>query len=301
MIETESTYGTDAVPTAADAVQVSDLNIVPLQSDLVSRDLIRPYLGSSRQLLANTRVECSFSVELAGSGTAGTAPRYSKALEACGLSETIDSGTSVTYAPKSSSFESITIYYNLDGVLHRVLGCRGTCSLNASVGEIPKINFTFVGIYTTPTATAAPTPTYGDQADPLVFKHSNTTGFALDSYSGKLQTFGFDLGVTTAYRELIGGGQEILITNRAAAGSVTIEAPPVGTKNYFTAALTDTSFGNLTFTHGSAAGNTVEFESTRIDISEVAYGEADGIAMLDIGYTAVPSTSGNDEFELTYT
>ena len=75
LIETEATYGTDPVPDGADAVLVRDLNITPLQSDVVSRDLVRPYLGASEQLLANTRVECTFSVELAGSGTVATAGR----------------------------------------------------------------------------------------------------------------------------------------------------------------------------------------------------------------------------------
>ena len=80
LLETEGTYGTDPTPDGADAILVRDLNITPLQSDVVSRELIRPYLGASEQLLANTRVECTFSVELAGSGAAGTAPRYGKAL-----------------------------------------------------------------------------------------------------------------------------------------------------------------------------------------------------------------------------
>ena len=111
LLELESSYGTDPTPTGADALQVSDLSVVPQSSDLVSRDLIRPFLGASRQLLANTKVECSFSVEWSGSGAAGTAPRVGKALRACGFSETIAANTSVTYAPVSGSFESATIYY----------------------------------------------------------------------------------------------------------------------------------------------------------------------------------------------
>ena len=104
LIEAESSYGTDPTPAATDVVLVRDLSITPQSSDVVNRDVVRPYLGASEQLLANTRVECTFSVELAGSGTAGTAPRYGSALKACGFSETVASGTSVTYAPVSSSF-----------------------------------------------------------------------------------------------------------------------------------------------------------------------------------------------------
>lgn len=301
LIETESTYGTDPTPTGADAVLVRDLSITPQQSDVVSRDLIRPYLGASEQLLANTRVECTFSVELAGSGSAGTAPRYGKALKACGLSETVSAGTSVTYAPVSSSFSSVTIYYNIDGVLHKVTGARGTFTLNANVGEIPSIDFSFTGIYEAPSDASLPTVTYGSQATPLIFKNGNTDTFSLLSYSGCLQSVSMDVGNTLVYRELIGCTKEVLITDRSVSGSVSIEMVSIGTKDYFAAALTDGSLGNLTFQHGTSAGNIVDFASTKIDIGDVSYGDQDGIAMLNIPYTAVPSTSGNDEISLAYT
>ena len=300
LIETESSYGTDPTPSATDVVLVTDLSITPQSSDVVNRDVVRPYLGSSEQLLANTRVECTFSVELAGSGTAGTAPRYGSALKATGLSETVASGTSVTYAPVSSSFSSVTIHYNVDGVRHKVTGCRGTFSINAEVGAIPTIDFTFTGIYNAPTDTALPTVTYGNQATPLIFKNGNTSGFQLLSYAGALQSLTMDLGVTTVYRELVGGTKEVIITDRASNGTVSIEAPTIAQKDYFTSALTDSSLGNLQFLHGTTAGNKVQLTSTKVDIGDVNYGEMDGVAMLEIPYTLVPSAA-NNEFSLIYT
>jgi hypothetical protein len=301
LIETESSYGTDPTPTGADAVLVRDLNITPQQSDVVNRDLVRPYLGASEQLLANTRVECSFSVELTGSGTAGTAPQYGKALQACGLDETIVASTSVTYSPVSSSFSSVTIYYNIDGLRHKVTGCRGTFSINATVGEIPSIDFTFTGVYVAPDDSALPSATYANQATPLIFKNGNTSSFQLLSFAGALQAFSFDIGNSLVYRELVGGTKEVLLTDRAGTGSTTIEAVNIASKDYFAAALSDTSLGNLDFTHGTAAGNIVDFASTRVDIGDVSYSDQDGIAMFNIPYTCVPSTSGNDEFSLIYT
>jgi len=301
LIETESTYGTDPSPTGADAVLVRDLNITPQQSDVVSRDVVRPYLGASEQLLANTRVECTFSVEMAGSGTAGTAPAYGKALKACGLDETIVASTSCTYAPVSSSFDSVTIYYNIDGLRHKVTGCRGTFQINANVGEIPSIDFTFTGVYNSPDDSALPTASFANQATPQIFKAGNTSSFQLLSYAGKLQSFSFDVGNTLVYRELIGSDKEVLLTDRAGTGSTTIEAVSIASKDYFTAALSDTTLGNLDFTHGTAAGNIVDFASTRVDIGDVSYGDQDGIAMFTIPYTCVPSTAGNDEFALSFT
>ena len=300
LIEAESSYGTDPTPSATDVVLVRDLSITPQSSDVVNRDVVRPYLGASQQLLANTRVECTFSVELAGSGTAGTAPRYGSALKACGFSETVSSGTSVTYEPISASFSSVTIHYNVDGVRHIVTGCRGTFVINAAVGEIPSIDFTFTGIYNAPTDTALPSVTYGNQATPLIFKNGNTSSFQLLSYAGALMNFSMDVGNSLVYRELVGGTKEVLLTDRAANGSVTIEAPTLAQKDYFTAALSDTTLGNLTITHGTAAGNICAFSSTKVDIGDVAYGEADGVTMLEIPYTLVPS-SANDELSIVFT
>ena len=301
LIEEESTYGTDASPDGADAVLVRDLSITPQQSDIVSRDLIRPYLGASEQLLANTRVECSFSVELAGSGTAGTAPRYGKALKACGFSETIVANTTVTYDPVSTGFSSVTIHYNIDGVRHKVTGARGTFSINANVGEIPTIDFTMTGIYVAPDDSAQPTVTYADQATPLIFKKGNTTGLnVMGLTTAKLSNYSLDVGNEIVYRELVGGDGEVLLTNRNVSGNLTIEAVSLATKDYFATALAD-SLGIIEFTHGTAAGNIVKVDSARGDIADVSYGDLDGIAMLEIPFTAVPSTAGNDEVELVYT
>lgn len=376
LAETEGSYGVDPSPDGADAILVRDLNITPQQSDVVNRDLVRPYLGASEQLLANTRVECTFSVELAGSGTAGTAPRFGKVLKACALAETVVSpavtgtaaaggsntitlaagasavndfyngqvlritggagigsvflitdyvgstkvatlrpigaavtlsGTStysidahVVYTPVSATFSSVTIHYNIDGVLHKLTGCRGTFSINTAVGEIPTIDFTMTGVYNAPTDTAAPAVTYADQATPRIFKAGNSGAFTLLDYSGCLQSVSMDLGNSTVYRELVGCTKEVLITDRATTGTVVIEAPTIAQKDYFTAALSDGTLGELSFIHGTTGGNIVALQSTRVDIGDPSYQDQDGIHMLSLPYTAIPSTAGNDEFRLVF-
>ena len=317
LIEAETSYGAevsgsgdDNTLDGADAVLVRDLSITPQQSDVVSRDLIRPYFGASQQLLANTRVECTFSVELAGGGQEGdpattVTPRYSDALLACGLSLTSASGTH-TYKPSSSSTASITIHYNVDGILHKVTGCRGNVALNANVGEIPTLDFTFIGVYNAPTSTAAVTPNYTRQSDPLLFKNGNTSSFSLYGFAGALQSFSFDLGNSLVYRELVGGTKEVLITDRSAGGSVSIEAPPIGTgvgeKDFFDLAVDDDeALGTLQFTHGADSGNIIQFTSSKVDLGDIAYGDSDGIAMLEIPYTCVPESQANTDFSLIYT
>ena len=301
LAKTETTYGTDPTPTGtANAILVRNLEITPLQADTVTRDLIRPYLGNSDQLLAQTRVEVTFEVELAGSGAAGTAPAYGSVLKACGLAETVVATTSVTYAPVSASFSSVTLYFFNDGIRHKVTGCRGTFELSAEVGQIPVISFTMTGIYNAPTDETVPTPTYANQAAPLIFKNGNTSNFSIFSYSGCLQSLSFQMANEVIYRELVGCTKESLIVNRAPAGDVVIEAPTITAKDFF-AIATGSSTGSISFQHGATAGNIVTFTTAQSDIANPSYSDQDGIQMLNLPYVAVPTSAGNDELSLAYT
>jgi len=302
LAEAEVSYGVDPTPSAStNAILVRNIEVTPLEADTVSRELIRPYLGQSEQLLAQTRVLINFEVELAGSGTAGTAPAYGPLLEACAMTETVVASTSVTYAPNSDAAPgSATIYFNNDGVLHKATGCRGTFTLNGAVGEIPTIAFEFTGIYNTPSDVSLSTPTYSNQADPVVFKNGNTTGFQVFSYAGALQSFSLEMANEISYRELVGGTKEALIVNREPSGEVMIEAVAMGTHNFFNDA-TGSSTGNLTFQHGQTAGNIVTFTASQIDLGNPSYSDEDGIQMLTLPYIATPTDSGNDELALVYT
>jgi hypothetical protein len=300
LAKSETTYGTDSTPIGADAVLVRNLEITPIEADVVSRDLIRPYLGNSDQLLAQTRVSITFQVELAGSGTAGTAPRYSSLLKACGLSETVVATTSVTYAPVSTAFSSATIYFNNDGILHKATGCRGTFTLTGEVGQIPTVDFTMTGCYNAPTDTAAPVVTYSNQATPQIFKAGNTSSFSILGYSGCLQMVSFDIANEVVYRELVGCEKSVIITNRAPSGECMIEAPTLAQKDFFAIANNDTT-GSLSFQHGTNAGNIVTFTAQKVDIANPTYSDQDGIQMLSLPYVAIPTSAGNDEIALSYT
>lgn len=296
----EVTYGTDATPGGADAIKVANINITPLQSDVVARQIIRPFLGNPEQLLANQRVELTFDVELTGSGAAGTAPAYGILLEACGFDVATVAATSVTYTPLSASFPSATIYYFNDGIRHKLTGARGSFSLSAEVGQIPTLSFTFMGIYNAPGDVTPPSTTYNDQADPVIFKAGNTSGFQLFSYAGCLQSVNMDLANEMVYRELIGCTKEVLITNRAPSGTVVIEAPDISDHDYFGDA-TGANTGNLVFQHGQTAGNIITFTSAQTDLGSPTYSDQDGVQMLNLPFIATPTDAGNDELEIAFT
>lgn len=292
----EGTYGTDPTPTgSANAILVRNLSITPLNAELASRDLVRPYLGASEQLIASSYVGVEFEVELAGSGTAGTAPAYGPLLRACGMNEA-DGVSDVVYTPESSSFESVTIYYNVDGVLHKVTGARGNFEISIQSGQIPTFKFTFTGLYNAPTDTAAPSVTYTAFQTPLAANNDNTTGFSLFSYSGALSSLSLNMNNSVTYRTLI-GAEDVLLTDRSVSGQVVFEAPTIAEKDFFTLALGNT-LGALDITHGTTAGHKVQIQSSRVDISNPTYQDLNGIHMLQVPLTLVPSTAGNDELSI---
>lgn len=172
----EATVGVDAVPTgAANALLISNVNITPLNVSNVDRDLIRGYFGASEQLAGTAFVQVTFEVELAGSQTAGTAPAWGPLLRACGFAETLATGPArVEYSPITSSVPSLTIYYHLDGVLHKLLGARGNCDIKAELGGIPKLSFSFSGIDGGVAVVANPALTLTAWRAPVVINDANS-------------------------------------------------------------------------------------------------------------------------------
>ena len=301
LAKAESSYGSDPTPTgSANYVQVIDLNIEPIVSDEVSRDLIRPYMGNYEVIPANTRVNVTFDVEMAGSGSAGTAPKYGAILKACGLSETVVSSTSVTYAPVTTPSDSVTLFVNYDGIRHKVTGARGTFSLNCEVNNIPRISFSLTGIFNAPTDTALPTVTVSNQASPLIFKNGSTSNFAIFGFAAALQSWNLDFNNEVIYRELVGGTKEVLITDRRPSGTAVIESPALSAHNFFTD-YTGTSTGTNTWLHGTVAGNKVTVSCPQTDLGQPTYEESDGITMLSLPFMATPTASANNEFSLVYT
>jgi hypothetical protein len=294
----ETTYGTDSVPTgAANAILVRNLNVQPVATALVGREIIRPYLGNYEQLNASTHVELDFEVEMAGAGAAGTVPGYGALLRACGLSETTTASVKVEYKPISTGFESVSIYINVDGVQHKVTGCRGDVELTINARAIPVFKFKMVGIYNAPTDVALPTVTYTSFQTPLVANSTNTTGFSLFSYAGILESLNFQVGNQIDYRALIGSSY-VQLTDRKAAGSCTFEAVSIATKDFFAISQASAT-GALAITHGTVAGNKVVLTANQVDLLNPTYTDNGGVQMLQTGFVAVPTTAGGDEFVIS--
>lgn len=295
----EGTYGTDPTPTGADnAILTKGLTIQPYGGARVSRDLDRSTFGAQSEINTGPLVVVSFAVELAGSGTAGSAPAWGPLLQACGFLET-DGVSDVVYTPANSALKSVTIYFYVDGQQHKVIGARGNMSLSLARGQIPAMQFTFTGKYTRPTAVSNPTPTLTAWQSPVAVTDANTPTWSIFGHAGNCESFGFDMGNNVVYRNLI-GSETIELTDRNMRGNCVIEAVAVGTENYFsnTESHAGVTLDAVQVIHGTTAGNVIQIDAPKVQIASLAMQDSDGVLTYGLDLIFTPN-AGNDELTIT--
>lgn len=293
----ETVYGTDIVPTgAANAIRATDVTFTPSQGAEDRHDFIQPYMGHQGIELTNEHVMCEFSVEIAGAGAAGTAPKYGPLLRACGFSETISAGVSVAYRPVSAAFESVSFYYNLDGVNHILLGVRGNVTAELTPQRIPRFRFRMLGLKGTIADTALPVVDHSGftKAKPMT---KATTTLSLHGFTGPFEAFSFDMGHQVEPRFLF-NDESIQTVDRQMTGSVIVEAALLVVKNWFTAIDARTRAA-LDMQIGTVAGNIVDLEAPAVELGRLVQGVTQGIANYRVPLMFCPTAAGNDEFAIT--
>ena len=88
LVAIEATVGTIVVPVAADAIEVSDVTLTPIEGDEVDQGVIRPYFGASETALVTLYRKIAFSVGFAGVAVPGNLPGWSTLMRACAASVT---------------------------------------------------------------------------------------------------------------------------------------------------------------------------------------------------------------------
>lgn len=299
-IKEETTYGTDATPTAlANSILAKVSDAQPVVAEFNERGNARPYLGSAGKVQVSAHSEISVDVELAGASAAGTVPGWAALLKACGFGETIVASTSVTYKPVSSGFKSVTIYYYLDGLLHKMVGCVGSVSMQLNARGIPMLSFKFIGLYSSTSDTPLPTDSdFSAFLAPVAINKINTTAFSLHGYSTPFDTFSIDIGNQVVYSNMP-NLEEVMIRDRKASGSITIPQTTVAAKAWHSLVKNGT-LDAFSMTHGSVAGNIFTISGPKVQLSDIKESEKDGVAMYTLGLDFQPNT-GNDELSIAIT
>ncbi len=301
----ETAPGTDAGPTGvANALLVSDPTF-DFSYKNVDRNLIKGFMGADAQLVGSRFVDIGFSIEISGSGTAGTAPAWGPLLKACAMAEVVTAGSRVEYVPVSTGLQTLTIYYHKDGVLHKALGCVGSAQLGMGEGERPLFKFKFIGLDGGTTATSNPSATLSAWKPPQVITDTNTAGVKFGStYSAGALTGGtsyisrglnLDLGNDVKAISLL-GAKSADISNRNMSGSVQLELSAADEVSFLTD-INSNTLTSMSFEHGTTAGFKILIHMPSVQRINPKTADYEGRVHMGLDLRLLPVT-GNDEMRI---
>lgn len=301
----ETITGQDAGPTgAANAVLVSDVSITPLEAQAIGRNLVRGYFGGSEQLVGPASVKISYTVELAGSGTAGTAPAWGPLLQGCAAVEgVLASPARVEYSPVSTGLKSLTQCYYDDGVVHKVLGSMGNCTLSAKVGERPVLRFEWTGLDGGVAAAPNVTPSFTAWKKPVPMTKANVVDITLGcTYAAGALTGGtthnstgleLNFGNVVNFSAML-GTETVDVTDRESTASIELELT-AAQEVALMQAVKDNTTQSLGLTIGTAAGNKIIVFASAVQLTNPRKSELNGKRLIGFDLRLVP-INGNDEW-----
>lgn len=296
----QSALGTPAAPVpGTHAILCRGLTPQLIKGKFVERNLIRGAKGNYGAIVAGEHRQFEFEVELAGSGAAGTAPKFAPLLLGCDFAETLTASVSAVYQPHGADGDYITLFAYLDGMLFKLTDAKGTVSFTLNAEEIPVMKFTYIGKYETPTDVAFPTGiVFAGFQKPLTVGDVNTATFTIAGLDLVTQSFSLDIANQVAWRDLINLAG-VRSPNRKPTASAVFEMTKVATKNWAEDVRLGTEMA-LSIIHGTTAGNKVQIAAPKLQFNqEPSISEADSVAMLNASFAVMPN-AGNDEVVLTF-
>ena len=300
-VKLEGTEGTAETLAAADAdVLAFEPSFAPTIT-MYERSELTDSLSPFAQVAGSKMATITFSVNLRGSGAAGTAPKIGKLLKACGFGETVVVSTSVTYAPISVSIPTLTMALYRDGLMKQIRGARGTVTYSGKVGEPGVLNFSFQGVYVGVTDTAILTGT-GIEATNLPVLLS--AAFTIASFAAKISSISIDMGNKLAMRNDVNKAEgffSCIYAGRSPKGNFDPEEGAVSAHDWYGRFKAGTS-GALTFQHNGGAGNICTISAPVVQYTGVTETSRDDIAALGVDFALSRSAAaGNDEISVAFT
>lgn len=295
--DVEDTYG--EAETLATAILCRITDFATRQGTLKERNNVQPHYGAQKSLYMGTYGKINLEVDLVPSGTEGAPPPYASLLRMCGLNMVEVADTSVTFNLAAPPFDGGTIGYHMDGELHILRGARGSARLALNADDHLMVMMEIWGLEVEPTTTALPTPDFSSWLEPLPITAANAT-FSLHGFSGVLNQLELSSGYNMIHRDKP-GVQEIALRDRNPGGSIQMDLPAIGSKNFHDV-IKKHQTGALNIVLGDTAGSIVTVNCPKVQLINPTFPEADGLMQLAAGLKLLPdSAAGNDELTIAFT
>lgn len=317
----EGTYLTDSTPAiGTDGIQVEDdlwgsIEWGYLEENL--RDnLAQAGLGRAGKSRPDGRwAHITAPVALKGTGqayaTGSVAPEADVLLRISGLEAThVDTGGSetVTYTPRSTGFESASVYAYSSGAQFNLVGCFAQLSeISFMPGQLIIATFDIWGVLDAISDTTHPTITYAykDVQPPTC----TAAGLTMNSYDpDDFSSFMFNMNTSLPERNRgnatagSGGHAGYQITDWDPQFTAIIEKPPLASFNYYDLRDLGTLFAWDIGPVGPAQYNQITLSGPAGRVIDAPHSDDDGFAMVDLTVRCqnTDSETPDDAFSLLF-
>ena len=293
LVKIEGSYGSDPTPTTeANFIAVNDIKVVPAPTynQTKATDIS---LSKRAGTLGLGSIAISFEHQLQMNGAV---PPIDPLLLSCGFTDTASNGV---YVPRTTGFQSCTIYVYEENILWKVSGCRGNVDFNFKAGEPVSLTFNMQGRWAVPVDDTYPTSVTDSGGKPCV---AMNRAFVFSGDNPVTESLSFSLNNTIALQPNIDdsvsqGIEAVVITGRDAKGSFNPEVVLATTTDFWSIFenLTQTA---LTYVVGDGTDN-LSVSLPKCEIENITPGDQSGISIYDIPFQLVRNT-GDDEISLTF-
>ena len=294
LVEIEGNYGTDPTPTTgANFVAVHNINVSPdvAYNETMATDVsLSPRAGT----LGKKSISVTFEHQLQMNGAT---PPIDPLLLSCGYT---DSDSNGVYVPRTTGFQSCTIWVYEEDIVWKINGCRGNVVFNFNAGEPVTASFTMQGRYAKPTDTTFPTSVTDNGGSPCV---AMNRAFAFNSIAPVVESLSFSLNNTIVTQpnmddSVAHGVEAVVITDRDPTGSFNPEVVKASTTPDYWSDFEAVTQRAITYVVGDGTDN-LSVSLPKIEIQNINPGDQSGIAIYDIPFQCVRNT-GDDEISLTF-
>lgn len=290
----ETTYATDANPTAAANAIRAKVDINPQDADTEDLAFDNGRMGSKGKITKSIKATGSLDCYLLGSGTLGSASPLAPIFQMGGLAITENVGVDVDIVPVSESYDSATLHVFAGTVKHGLTGARCDLEFDLSTGQAPKVKATnLIGLYQSPAHVGVlPEPDISAFQTPVAAMSNRITTMTLLGQPIKMTKHTFKVGNEVVYRNVT-NDESVQIVDRKSTGSITFEEPQINDFDWWSKAENNES-GALAQSIDLLPGQPFSLTIPNLQIDKVSRSYEDKIAHLTVEYSVVPTSTNSD-------
>lgn len=266
-----------------------------IEADMQRREFVTGQEGAQTEDVLNLNAGADIEVEGAPGGAAGTAPKYADLLKACGLTETVTAGVSVSYTPVPMGTEPTEI--ELQGrnanVWQAMAKVGGSLSFSAETARKPMFTMKMVGNSQAHAApVVGPAPSFAGFPAAIECSPANMSAFTLGGVTLCVQSFNLSDG-RSPMRGKFMNCDKTTNYSRAFTGRMVVEWPPTATKDLLALCKAGTT-EPLIWQLGSAAGQIVRVVAPKVQIKYAGEQDIDGILAIALDLVFTPDQGDDD-------